>query len=501
MVLFINFFRLIVPWAKKPQLFVPLYNSFLIFVLLILVQLSWNLWITLLSQEVSRGVNHTLLIKREGELLQDVVSDEKRTFIATGKLQQSKFSSNVERINTLLQNKSNQIQKLEQIKVIYAQWQNQLQNRKLLNRARNYTLEEDALFNNLHDQIHILLLHEDVILNQRQDRLDQLHKINLVVDILLTILILVGVVYNVRLLYQRVAIPLGKLTQAGEKWRNGQMETQVGYSSDDEIGQLTRVLNTMATQTRDRQEWMRERNQQFETLISALSHDIRSPLLASRNTLDAMLKGAFGPIDDTWKEVLQEYRQSNVDLLKLVEVLLDVSRYEAGCDVRLDYEPLDWEMIFVKVIAQIKTSVTSEIRLVCQIAESLPIIYGDTVEIRRVLQNLVENAVRVSVPSQKIFLEVASYAENQVKVSVRDQGVGISPQEKERLFCRFTQGRTHRGKSGLGLYLCRQIIEAHGGSIGVESSPGKGSTFWFILPVNQDKIQVQCENMYTPNVN
>lgn len=164
----------------------------------------------------------------------------------------------------------------------------------------------------------------------------------------------------------------------------------------------------------------------------------------------------------------------------------------------LDGLDINWEDIFVKVIVQVKVTVTPEISLFSQIDELLPTVYGDPLEIRRVLQNLLENAVRVSQPDKEIFLEVVTETENQVKVSVRDQGLGIVPQEKEQLFHRFVQGRTRRGKSGLGLYLCRQIIEAHGGSIGVESSPGEeGSTFWFILPVNQDKIQFQDENKYT----
>ncbi len=104
------------------------------------------------------------------------------------------------------------------------------------------------------------------------------------------------------------------------------------------------------------------------------------------------------------------------------------------------------------------------------------------------MQNLLENAVRVSLKGASISLEVAPFGE-QVKVSVRDNGSGIAPREKEQLFQRFHIGRGKHGKAGLGLYLCRQIISAHSGTIGVESSLGEGSTFWFTLPLNTDKAR------------
>ncbi|MBW4563673.1 MAG: HAMP domain-containing histidine kinase [Mojavia pulchra JT2-VF2] len=485
----IKFLRLLVPSALKARLFAPLYTSFLILVLLILGQQGWNLWITSLSQQAADQVTHTLVIEREGERLLNAVIEQERTLLDTGSNKQLSFHTSLKRLYTLVQHKPSQLKQLNKIKILYTQWQSQLDQRKVFSSARNYTSADNILFNALRAEIRTLLLYEEIILEKRKLRLWQLYQINTVVDIFITIVVLVGVGYNIRLLHQRVAVPLGKLTQVGEKWRDGQMEAQFGYSSFDEIGRLARVLNTMAGETCYRQQWMKERNQHFEDLISALSHDLRSPLLATRNTLDVMLKGAFGPVNNTWREVFEEYRQANVDLLKLVEVLLDVSRYEAGCGIQLNYEPLNWEEIFVKVIAQIKSTSKSEFALIYRISQSLPIIYGDELEIRRVLQNLLENAVRVSEANKEIVLEVASLSEAQVKVSVRDQGLGIALEDKERLFHRFIQGRTRRGKSGLGLYLCRQIVEAHGGSIGVDSSLGEGSTFWFTLPANTDQAR------------
>jgi signal transduction histidine kinase len=223
--------------------------------------------------------------------------------------------------------------------------------------------------------------------------------------------------------------------------------------------------------------------QQLEDIISALSHDLRTPLLATRGALRSMLGGAFGPVSDTWRDVLEDCRQANEDLLKLVEALLEVSRYKtevcqiSNCDI------LNWENIFVQAIIHSSTTSKQKCEIIYTIPSSLPTVCGDQLEIQRVVQKLLDNAVQVSEMNQQVILEVASLGVDRVKVSVHDNGPGIAPQEKERLFHHFIQGRGRTCRDGLGLYLCRQIVEAHGGTINVESTLGEGSTFWFTLPV------------------
>ncbi|MBF2006456.1 MAG: HAMP domain-containing protein [Chlorogloeopsis fritschii C42_A2020_084] len=485
--------------TPKKHLFAPLCTSFVILVSLIVVQQCLNLWTALLSQDAAERVNRTLLVEREAERLLNAVIDEQRASPGNHNKEEIAVRSSLNRLYWLLQNNPIQIKQLDRIKNTYNRWQSQLVQGTLSGSANGNSLIEKNLFDSLRAQIRILLMHEELMMGERKHRLQQLYHINTVVNVFCTVVIVAGITLNLRLLHQRVEVPLRKLIKVGEAWRKGQMDIRFEYSSPDEIGQLTQVLNEMVAQARERQQRIEMRNQQLEDMISALSHDLRTPLLATRATLDGMVKGAFGPVSCVWKEVFQEFRQANEDLLKLVEALLDVSRYEAGYGTRLNYEPLNWEKIFVKAIAQIKATSKHEPILIYKISQPLPIVYGDEVEIRRVVQNLLDNAVRVSEPNKEIFLQVASFGKNQVKVSVRDYGSGIAPQEKERLFHRFIQGRGRRGKSGLGLYLCRQIIEAHGGTIGVESTLFEGSTFWFTLPIariqgaSEHKKQIQEE--------
>lgn len=486
-----NLMRFLGQLSRKTHLFTPVYTSFLVLVLLIVGQQGLNLSIELLTQQATDWVTHTLLVELQGEHLLNALINEERASLDAYSKAQIAFQSSLNCLYNLLRHNPTQLNILDQIKYLHDPRQSELAQRAISGVSR-YTLAENTLFNSLRTQVLILLEREEILLGERKHWLIKLYHINIAVDILSTVMVLAGVGLSLRLWHRQVQVPLGKLTQVGKVSRAGQMQVRLGYSSPDEIGHLAKVLDA-AREVRHRQQRIEVRNQHLEDLICALSHDLRTPLLATRTTLDSMLKGAFGHVSDTWREVFEEYHQANEDLLKLVEALLDVSRYEAGGGPHLSWDTLNWEKIFVKVITQIKATSKREFAITYKISQSLPSVYGDRIEIQRVVQNLLENAIRVSEPNKEIFLEVATLGKAQVQVSVSDQGSGIAIQDKERLFHRFIQGRGQRGRSGLGLYLCRQIVEAHGGTIGVESTLGEGSTFLFTLPVPTDKGGFQYE--------
>jgi signal transduction histidine kinase len=224
-------------------------------------------------------------------------------------------------------------------------------------------------------------------------------------------------------------------------------------------------------------------HQQTEDLISALSHDMRTPLLATRVTLNALLGGAFGAMNDSCKEGLENCRQANEEVIKLVEALLDISRHQTPVVRNLNCEILNWKDIFAEAIIRSSTNWQQKQVIKQQISASLPNVYGDQLEIQRVVQNLLENALRVTKPNQSVSLTVETLGDTQVKVSVLDNGTEITAKQKERLFHRFSQQRGRSKLSEINLYLCRLIVEAHGGTINVESCLGEGNIFWFTLPV------------------
>lgn len=478
----------------KTQLFAPLYLSLAILVCLLLGQEGISLYVGGLWQKTVERVTHSFQVKREAERLLGAALEEKVAlrgrllvsdpiFLENYQSGKNTFHNSLDQLSQLVQADSVQIKHLHQIEAFHTQWQSQFAQKVLEGAENKPELMEQSSLDPLRSLVRRMLQQEKEQLNRHYQQLSQLDQIGMALYILNTGVIFAGVGLNLWLLRRRVAMPLKQLTQVTQAWQAGELETQLTYSSPDQIGQLAKVLNTMAREISARQERIQLRNQQLEDLISTLSHDLRTPILAARTTLKAMLGGAFGPVSNSLGDVLNEYHQANDDLLKLVEALLDISRYEAGGSRNLNPEPLNWRKIFSRVTLQVQAASGYKCDLRYNIAPSLPTVCGDELEIQRVLQNLLDNAIRLSEPGKRLWLEVGAPEATHVRVCVRDQGPGIPEHERERLFYRFVQGRGRRGGAGLGLYLCRQIVEAHGGSIQVESALGQGSAFWFTLPV------------------
>lgn len=480
----------------KNRLLAPLYISFLLLVLLVVGQECLRTVLKAQQRQVSAAISHSQLVERETEHLLSTVLDEQTTirgflftkdreFLVAFKRAKVDFQQTFLRLRALVRDNPSQLQQLDELQRIHDIWYSKFVEKVLSGDASRTTLPGKTLFDPMRQIVSNMLLDEDKILNKHKQRLNQLNQIDTILSGLSILAILVGIYLNLWLLQRKVEVPLRHLIEVGKAWQAGKMETPLNYSSSDEIGQLARNLNSMATEIRKRQEASHLRTKQLEDLISALSHDLRTPLLATRNTLRPMLNGAFGTVTDTWREILEEYRQANEDLIELVEALVDVSRYEATGSENLHWEPLDWEQIFSQAIARIHNIYQRDCAITPTIAPVPTIVYGDRLEIQRVVQNLLDNAVRVSPPNVEITIAVIPWQSDRVKVSVCDRGSGVAPQDKERLFHRFMQGRGRRGRAGLGLYLCRQIVEAHGGVIDVANNFGSGSTFWFTLPVAQ----------------
>jgi signal transduction histidine kinase len=482
--------------SRRDRLLTPLYLSSLLLIGLVVVQSGLNFMLEARQQRTVDRINHSLSVERYIErLLSSAIQEQTslRGYLITQDVitleiyrtkARSEFQNSLEQLRILVKHDPHQRAQLEAIKTIYDVWQQGFAEPVLAGTASRTTLPAKYLFDPMRPIVRMLLAEEEQTVLAYRRQLQTLNQIKVGVDIGSVVVIVAGVIWNLWLLRQRIEQPLRQLTQAGQAWREGKFQVRLDYQSADEIGHLATVLDAMARDIRDRQAHTEQRQQQLEDLISALSHDLRTPLLATRTTLKPMLNGAFGPVNPTWKEVLEEYYQSNEYLLRLVETLLDVSRYEAVGSQNLNYARLDWPTLLNQATQPILARWEQRCPVTISMAPALPAVYGDALEIQRVVQNLLDNAIKVSPPQQAIILAVNPLGSDQVRVTVCDRGPGILPKEKARLFHRFIQGRGKSGGVGLGLYLCRQIIVAHGGNINVESHPGEGSTFWFTLPTD-----------------
>lgn len=221
-----------------------------------------------------------------------------------------------------------------------------------------------------------------------------------------------------------------------------------------------------------------------DDFIATLTHDLRTPLLAAIQTLKFFLDGSLGELQDKQKVLLAMMQKSNEDLLGLVNALLEVYKYESGklnlCKTNFLLKDLVCQCH--KELEALAKNKNIEFNLAFQPDEKLTIL-ADRGEIRRVITNLCGNAINYTNLNGKIDIEVREQ-QGDVIFSVRDNGNGIPKEDIPQLFKRFSQGTSKKRSTGtgLGLYLSRQIIEAHGGKIWLESKLGKGSEFSFLLP-------------------
>ena len=480
----------------RKRLFAPLYISFTVLIVLLLAKECLSIAVSVLKQRTVNNITQTFQIKRESERLLRAALEEKaalRGYLLTqdsGFLQEyqagrNTFSTSLERLSALLKDDSLQAENLLEIEKFHSQWQTQFAQPVLQGSFNLETLDEEGSLDTLRTAVNRILDYERLLLSEQSQRLvylERLNQLSFISSGFSVGLIIIGSALNFVLLRRRFFTPVQRLIKVGHDWKEGQLAVQIGYVSEDEIGRLATTLNGMAMDIRTRQEKIQQRNQQLEDLISTLSHDLRTPLLANRYTLNAIVGGAFGSINEELQALLAEYKDANDNLIKLVETLLDISRYEAGGSQILNRELLDWDKIGSRVITWVQKSSQNKCFLHLRIKSDLVMVYGDVIEIQRVLQNLVDNAVRLSEPGKRVLIEVTSGEPGYIQVGVHDQGPGLATQDANRLFYRFSQGTGRHGSVGLGLYLCRQIIAAHGGKIWVESTLGQGAIFWFTLP-------------------
>ena len=216
-------------------------------------------------------------------------------------------------------------------------------------------------------------------------------------------------------------------------------------------------------------------------VISTVSHELRSPLTSVKGYTSLMLNRWDRLKDDQKKTMLEQVHHDADRVTRLVTELLDISRLETGRLV-LRRQMIDVPDIAQRVVAKIAME---ETELDCSVSfpDAFPRVYADPDKVEQVLTNLVENAAKYGSPRG---MQVSGYADGDtVRVSVRDSGEGIPADDLPNVFQKFF--RRDHGRptgTGLGLWISRGLVEAHGGELVAESSPGQGTTFSFTLPTD-----------------
>ncbi|MCT7955900.1 hybrid sensor histidine kinase/response regulator [Laspinema palackyanum] len=259
----------------------------------------------------------------------------------------------------------------------------------------------------------------------------------------------------------------------------------------DELLARVRSLLRLKHSVDERDEIARQR----EDFVSRLTHDLRTPLVAADRMVNLLKQGALGPITPQMDEVFTTMVRSNQNLLKMVNTLLEVYRYEADRK-NLNFSLVDMPQLIQEIIEEllpIAQEKETQIKVKYGTAvdgsnKTSGFVRGDRLELRRLVTNLVGNAIKFTdngIIEIRITEEVVpknAGVPNWIAIAVADNGAGISEADQSLLFQRFLPGKHKRSGSGLGLHLCKRITEAHNGTIDVQSVLGKGSVFSVRLP-------------------
>ena len=228
---------------------------------------------------------------------------------------------------------------------------------------------------------------------------------------------------------------------------------------------------------------LRERGQVIRDLVYALSHDLRTPLMAAGMTMRQALAGAYGRLPAEYAEVLRRSLGANEELERLAQTLLLVARYESSEESR-ERRPTDLCKLASSVAAELESLWRSK-HIDCRVDCHEVIANVDEGEMRRALINLIANAVTWTPENGNIIVHVGE-VNGRARIDVEDDGYGVPEPERATLFQRFHggDGATRRGGgTGLGLYIVRRIAESHGGSVSYQPRSPRGSIFSITLPL------------------
>ncbi|ONI83601.1 two-component sensor histidine kinase [Saccharothrix sp. ALI-22-I] len=252
--------------------------------------------------------------------------------------------------------------------------------------------------------------------------------------------------------------PLREMTAAVRAMRAGDYSRRVRATARDEVGELAEAFNQMADD-------LGAADQQRRELIANVSHELRTPITALQNVLENVVDGVAQPDAATMRTALAQTER----LGRLVTELLDLSRIDAGAH-RLDKADFALAPLLEEVVAEASVAARG-VRFTIDVSPPDATVHADEARLAQVVANLLDNAARHGPAGGEVRIS-ASVNANLV-LEVADDGPGIAPQDRVRVFERFTRGeRAAGGGTGLGLNIARWVVDLHGGTIAVVDGPG-----------------------------
>ncbi|MBU1091879.1 HAMP domain-containing histidine kinase [Patescibacteria group bacterium] len=326
---------------------------------------------------------------------------------------------------------------------------------------------------------------ESVFANPEAAQLKQ----NILMQIFLILFLLVIlIVFASSLVAYGITRPLSSLVKGVKQVSVGNYNIRFRIKSKDELGELAMAFNEMVLrlkEQREREEFVGKMKTEF---ISIAAHQLRTPLSSVKWILKMTLNGDVGKISTKQHDFLSKGYTANERMIHLVNDLLNVSRVEEG-KFGLKVSMYDLDKVIRGVVDSFEQQLSVRNVKLEYVPSPTPLFFKfDRERIDMVLSNLMDNAIRYTPVGGKVTVSVEE-REGFLGVTIKDTGAGVPEDQKDRVFSKFFRGnnvvRMQTEGTGLGLYLCKNIVEKHGGRIWFESTEGKGSSFYFTLPKNK----------------
>jgi signal transduction histidine kinase len=284
-----------------------------------------------------------------------------------------------------------------------------------------------------------------------------------------------------------LAASFNKMTNDLEKAMTAQRQAEDALEHTVEV--RTRELRETLKKVEDANLLLEQAARAKTEFLSSMSHELRTPLNAILGFSDLLCGQHFGNLNDKQIKYVNQIDDSGKHLLSLISDMLDVSRIDAGA-MELELEDVSPSELINATVSMMSSQFKGKkISVKTSIEPTLPVVTADLRKCKQILMNLLSNALKYTPEGGRVEIRAARSVDLQARIEVRDTGIGIEADERDKIFSEFYQADSVRdgklGGTGIGLALTRRLVELHGGEIGVESEPGKGSTFWFTLPLKK----------------
>ncbi|MGY5143721.1 MAG: sensor histidine kinase [Candidatus Nitrosopumilus sp. bin_32a] len=432
------------------------------------------------------GQQSLLISIGEGDNAQEILHEKNLQFeiglrkllqISTADLDVEKVGMTHEKIIPIPRENSESLRKLDPL------WESIKIKIEILEERALLSPEFNSAKNEMNNEKYILFSNIDNLQNSWNEEIKaQGSEGQIIIQILLGIDI--AVFFSVLFVIRQSLSPLDSISKALSRVKEGVYGEKIEYSGTDEVGQLVTNFNIMSDTIKEKEEDAKKTDVAKDEFLAMITHELKTPLVPIQGYADILLNEHLGKLTDPQKERIGIIKSSSETLLSIISDLLDAQKLDLG-QLRMTKQKTDIKNAVTKAIVALKPELESNNIELTSNATSV-IINHDSDRIAQVITNLIKNSIVAIQPNPgKIEIGMEDQP-NEIKISIKDNGIGIPEEKQKDLFKKFYQVDAsltrERGGSGLGLAICKGIIDNHLGKISVHSIPNQGATFSFTIP-------------------